>query len=54
MKSKPRDEDLARAEIAMKQAALDARRIAFLTKTPLVVFEGGKVVKKWMSEADLG
>ena len=40
------DEDLAKAGVALRRAARQARRIAIQTNTPLVVWENGRVVKK--------
>lgn len=40
------DEDLAKARIALRRAAKQARKIALQTNTPLVVYENGRVVKK--------
>ena len=42
-----RDQDLANAEVALRRAAVRARKIAQQTHTPLVVYEGGRVVKKF-------
>lgn len=53
MKSCAKDEDLVRAPRAMQLAAQDARRIAYLTRTPLVIYEDGNIVKKWISKEDL-
>jgi hypothetical protein len=40
------DEDLAKVGVALRRAAKQARKIAIQTKTPLVVWENGRVVKK--------
>ena len=40
------DEDLAKAGVALRRAAREARKIAIQTNTPLVVWENGRVVKK--------
>ena len=45
---KDRDPDLRGAEAALKRAAKAARRIAKATGTPLVIWEDGKVVEKWI------
>ena len=45
-KKQIRDNDLASAEVALQRAAKRARAIAEQTHTPLVVYEGGRVVKK--------
>lgn len=42
-----RDKDLASAEVALQRAAKRAKTIAEQTQTPLVVYEGGRVVKKF-------
>ncbi|WP_420263764.1 hypothetical protein [Candidatus Magnetominusculus dajiuhuensis] len=41
------DVDLAKAEIALWRAAVKAKKIAGKTNTPLVVYEGGCIVKKF-------
>ncbi|MBF0505846.1 MAG: hypothetical protein HQL09_03325 [Nitrospirae bacterium] len=46
-KKQIRDKDLAGAEVALRRAAKKARTIAEQTDTPLVVYEGGQVVKKF-------
>jgi hypothetical protein len=46
VKKQIRDKDLAGAEVALRRAAKRARTIARQTHTPLVVYEGGHVVKK--------
>ena len=43
-----KDPDIRGAEPALRRAALAARRIAQATNTPLVIWENGKVVKKWI------
>ena len=47
VKMQIRDIDLAKAEIALRRAATRAKKIAEETHTPLVVYEGGRVVKKF-------
>ncbi|MDI6789989.1 MAG: hypothetical protein QME44_04780 [Thermodesulfobacteriota bacterium] len=47
VKMQIRDTDLAKAETALRRAAARAKKIAEETHTPLVVFEGGRVVKKF-------
>jgi len=42
-----RDTDLAKAETALRRAAARAKKIAEETDTPLVVYERGRVVKKY-------
>lgn len=49
-KSKIRDKDLAGAEVALRRAAKQARKIAEQTRTPLVVYENGHVVKKFVGK----
>ncbi len=41
------EEELAKAEIALQRAAARAKRIAEETRTPLIVYENGRVVKKY-------
>ena len=41
------DEDIEKAEIALRRAAARAKRIAEETRTPLIVYENGRVVKKY-------
>jgi diaminopimelate decarboxylase len=41
------DEDIAKAEIALRRAAVRAKKIAEETRTPLIVYENGRVVKKY-------
>lgn len=48
--SKIHDKDLAGAEVALKRAAKRARLIAEETKTPLVFYRNGKVVKEFPSK----
>ena len=47
VKMQIRDIDLAKAEIALRRAVTRAKKIAEETHTPLVVYEGGRVVKKF-------
>lgn len=47
VKKQIRDKDLANAEVALRRAANRAKTIAKQTDTPLVVYEGGHVVKKF-------
>lgn len=42
-----RDIDLAKAETALRRAANRAKKISEETHTPLVVYEGGRVLKKF-------
>lgn len=46
-KKQIRDKDLAKAEAALRRAAVRAKKIAEQTGTPLVVYEGGHIVKKF-------
>lgn len=46
LKRQIRDKDLANAEVALRRAAKRAKTIAQQTRTPLVVYEEGQVVKK--------
>lgn len=41
------DPDLAKVGIALRRAANRAKKIAEETRTPLVVYEGGRVIKKF-------
>jgi len=50
VKKQIRDKDLANAEVALRRAAKRARTIAEQTQTPLVVYEGGHVVKKLLGK----
>ncbi|MEW6600934.1 MAG: hypothetical protein AB1499_08180 [Nitrospirota bacterium] len=45
--SRIRDKDLVKAEAALKRAAKRARVIAEETKTPLVYYRNGKIVKEF-------
>jgi thiamine monophosphate synthase len=45
-----RDKDLANADAALRRAAKRARAIAEQTHTPLVVYENGQVVKKFVGK----
>lgn len=47
IKMQIRDIDLAKAETALRRAAARAKKIAEDTHTPLVVYEGGRVLKKF-------
>jgi len=51
VKKQIRDNDLANAEVALRRAAKRAKTIAEQTDTPLVVYEGGHVVKKLLRKA---
>jgi len=41
------DEDMAKAQIALRRAAARARKVAEETRTPLIVYENRRVVKKY-------
>ncbi|HET6513590.1 MAG TPA: hypothetical protein VFG09_00355 [Thermodesulfovibrionales bacterium] len=47
VKMQIRDADLAKVETALRRAAARAKKIAEETNTPLVVYEGGRVLKKF-------
>ncbi len=47
-KIKIRDKDLANVEAALLRAAKKAREVAEQTHTPLVIYENGHVVKKFV------
>ncbi|MBF0517119.1 MAG: hypothetical protein HQK97_08385 [Nitrospirae bacterium] len=49
-KIKVHDVDLAKVEIALRRAAAKAKKIAQITNTPLIVYEGGRVVKKYFKK----
>ncbi len=44
------DKDILGVGPALRRAAQDARRIAAATNTPLVIWEDGKVVRKWVDK----
>jgi len=46
VKKRIQDNDLASAEVALRRAARKARTIAEKTHTPLIIYEGGKVIKQ--------
>ena len=48
-----RDPDIRGVGPALMRAAKVARRIAVATNTPLVIWEDGKVVKKWLKRGDI-
>lgn len=45
---KIKDTDLANVEPALNRASRNARKVAEQTNTPIVVYENGQVVKKWV------
>jgi len=50
VKKQIRDKDLANVEVALRRAAKRARAIAEQTHTPLVVYERGHVVNKFLGK----
>ena len=40
------DEDLAKVGVALRRAAAKARKLAEQTRTPLVIYERGRVIRK--------
>ena len=42
-----KDPDLAKVGIALRRAAARARKVAEETRTPLIVYENGRTVKKY-------
>ena len=46
VKKRIQDNDLASAEVTLRRAARKARTIAEKTHTPLIIYEGGKVIKQ--------
>ena len=40
------DEDLSKAEVALRRAARQARKIAERTNTPLIIYDQGRVKRK--------
>jgi len=44
------DKDLANVEVALRRAAKRARALAKETGTPLIVYERGSVVKKFIGK----
>lgn len=47
---KIRDKDMANAEVALQRAAKKAKMIAKQTHTPLILFENGHVIKKFVGK----
>ena len=45
-KIKSKDEDLEKAEEALKRAAENARKKARQTNTPLIIFKDGRIIKE--------
>ena len=43
-----KDPDIRGAGPALRRAAKVARRVAKATRTPLVIWENGRVVEKWI------
>lgn len=54
VKMRIRDIDLAKAETTLRRAAMRAKKIAEETHTPLVVYEGGRVIKKYTQKQRAG
>ena len=48
IRSRVNDADIRGVEPALRRAAKAARRIAKATHTPLIIWENGKVVEKWI------
>ncbi|MCG2777457.1 MAG: hypothetical protein L6406_17440 [Desulfobacterales bacterium] len=44
------DPDLARVEAALRRAALTARKTAKDTRTPLVIYKDGRIIKQPVEE----
>ena len=44
------DEDLSKVGPALRRAAKQARKMAKLTNTPLVIYEQGRVIRKTVEE----
>jgi hypothetical protein len=40
------DEDLAKVGVALRRAAAQARKLAEQTRTPLIIYERGRLVRK--------
>jgi hypothetical protein len=49
-----RDEDMAKVGAALRRAAMQARRIAERTRTPLIVYEQGRVKRKMIEKQTKG
>ena len=52
-KRRVKDKDILGVGPALRRAAKTARRIAYATNTPLIIWENGKVVEKWMTAEDI-
>jgi len=48
------DEDLARVGVALRRAARQARKIAARTRTPLVIYKKGRVIRMKIEEETSG
>jgi len=46
MKTEIRDKDLQGVEEALRRAGTRAKKIAEQTKTPLIIFKDGQIIKK--------
>lgn len=49
-KKQVRDKDTATIEVALRRAAKKARALAEQTHTPIVVYEKGQVIKKYLGK----
>ena len=47
------DPDLAKVESALQDAAREARKIAFFTRTPLIFYKDGKIIRKYVSAHEM-
>lgn len=52
-KRRAKDKDILDAGNALLRAARNARRIAYMTDTPLVIWKDGKVVNKKITRQNL-
>jgi hypothetical protein len=48
------DKDMAKVGAALRRAALQARKIAERTRTPLIVYEQGRVKRKMIAKQTNG
>ena len=48
--ARSRDIEIIEIEAALRRAAAEARRIAALTHTPLVLFRNGRIVREMVQE----
>ena len=47
------DPDLLKVEDALREAGLEARKIAFFTGTPLIYYQDGKIIRHYVSASEL-